>query len=51
MIQKGEDTKGMPGLIDQGDYFCANGVVTIGGPGCNQTVDLNVGSFQRDGGK
>jgi tetratricopeptide (TPR) repeat protein len=91
MIQKGEDTKGAQGLVDQGDFFCANGigsvddafydldtgaallhvrrpiainatapiatvamkngVVTLGGPGCNQTVDLSLGKFARDGGK
>lgn len=91
MIQKGEDTKGAQGLVDQGDYFCANGigsvddafydldtgaallhvhrpiainavaavatvalkngVVTIGGPGCSQTVDLKLGKFSRDAGK
>jgi tetratricopeptide (TPR) repeat protein len=91
MIQKGEDTKGAQGLVDQGDYFCANGVgsvddafydldtgkallhvhrpiainavaavatvamkngvVSIGGPGCNQTVDLKAGKFSPDSGK
>ncbi len=91
MIQKGEDTKDAQGLVDQGDYFCANGigavddafydldtgaallhvrrpiainsvvpvatvafkngVVTVGGPGCSESVDLKVGKYARDAGK
>jgi hypothetical protein len=91
MIEKGGDTKGAVGLVNEGDYSCVdgvgsfddafydldtgvallhvrrpvaigatapvvnvalkNGVVTISGAGCNQSVDLKLGKFTPDAGK